>query len=256
MPAQVNNQRMKRAKEVSTFDEDEGVEIDLIELLYCLLSHWKFIAIGTAICVMITAFWTWYIVVPKYEATSKLYVLNSNDSLLNLSDLQIGSYLTADYQEVFKTWKVHEEVMTNLNLHYTKKEMENLLTITNPNGTRILYITATSRDPREAQAIANEYAMVARRYISDTMATDQPNILAEALLPDEYVTPRKAINLMLGFLFGVLLTIGITTVRFITDDKIKTVDDIQKYTDIPTLAMVPTLKLGTAHTKDVKRRNA
>ena len=256
MATRENSQRMRRAASNFVASEQDGeMEIDLLELLYCLLSHWKFIAIGTMVCVMLTAVWTWFVVTPKYEATAKLYVLNSND-MLGLADLQIGSYLTADYQEVFKTWEVHDEVIANLKLPYTQEEMEELLSITNPSGTRILYITALSHDPKEAQSIANEYAAVAKKYISTTLATDQPNTLSAALLPTDSVSPRKGLNLMLGFLVGALLTIGIITIRFITDDKIKTVDDIQRYTNIPTLAMVPALKNLPAKSEALKRRPA
>ena len=236
-------------------EQNMEVEIDLMELLFCLFSHWKIIAAGTILCVLVSAVFTWFVITPKYEATAKLYVLNSND-MLGLADLQIGSYLTADYQEVFKTWEVHDNVITNLNLPYTQEEMEKLLTIANPSGTRVLYITIRSSDPKEAQDIANEYAAVAQKYISTTLATDQPNNLSAALLPTESVTPKKALNLVLGFLVGAFLTIGFITIRFITDDKIKTVDDIQKHTNIPTLAMVPSLKQADDRSESSKRRTA
>ena len=34
--------------------------------------------------------------------------------------------------------------------------------------------------------------------------------------------------------------IGVITVQFLLDDKIKTAEDIRKYADMPTLAVVPT----------------
>ena len=84
--------------------------------------------------------------------------MSRTDSAINLSDLQIGSYLTSDYQEVFKTWEVHEQVLQNLGLDYEYEQLENMLSITNPADTRVLYITVNSDDPEEATAMANEYA--------------------------------------------------------------------------------------------------
>ena len=40
-----------------------------------------------------------------------------SDTTISLSDLQIGTNLAADYQEVFKNWHVHELVDKRLGIH-------------------------------------------------------------------------------------------------------------------------------------------
>ena len=222
-------------------DEHE-IEIDLMELLYRLVDRWKWIVAGALLGAILSAVLTFFVLIPKYEATSKLYVLNSNDSAVNLSDLQIGSYLTTDYQEVFKAWEVHEMVIANLGLPYTYQELEKMLSISNPSNTRILYITITSDDPKEAATLANEYASVARKYISNTMATEQPNNFSIALEPTKPVSPNKSLNIILGFLIGAILVVAIVTVLFVMDDKVRTNEDILKYANMPTLAMIPAAK--------------
>ena len=180
---------------------------------------------------------------------------------LDLSDLQIGSYLTSDYTEVFKTWEVHEIVRQNLGLDYTREELSGMLTISNPGDTRVLYITIENTDPEEAALLANEYATVAKQYISATMRTDEPSQFSEALVPQYPVSPRKALNVILGFALGTLAVSAFFVVQFLLDDKIKTADDIRRYTGLPTLAVVPdneeALKAAprpTAETKSADRR--
>ena len=56
-------------------------------------------------------------------------------------DLQIGAYLTSDYTEVFKTWEVHEMVIEDLQLPYSYEQMQSLITVSNPEDTRILNTT-------------------------------------------------------------------------------------------------------------------
>lgn len=216
-------------------------EIDLLELFYRLIENLKFIILAAVIGTIAAGAYTFFLVTPMYEATSKLYVMNSGDSAINLSDLQIGSYLASDYQEVFKTWEVHEMVIQNLALDYSYQKMQSMVSVSNPTDTRILYITVKSNDPQEAMAIANEYASVAKKYISSIMSTEEPNILSVALAPTAPVSPSKTRNLLLGFILGAMLAIGIITVRFIMDDRIKSVDDLQKYVNIPMLAVVPML---------------
>lgn len=233
--------------------QEHEMEIDLLELFYRILENIKFIVLITVICTLLMGIYTFYFVTPQYEATAKIYVLNSSDSVVNLSDLQIGSYLTSDYQEVFKTWEVNERVISNLNLPYTYRQLQNMVSVTNPSNTRILYITAKSPNPTEAAQIANEFASVSREYISQTMATETPNILSDALKPTIPVSPNKTRNLVLGFLVGALLGIGIVVVRFMLDDKVKSSEDIMKYAGIPTLTVVPVLG-GAQGQKRANRR--
>lgn len=228
---QRNNEAVENSKEI---------EIDLMELFFRLLENAKKIIAGALVGMLIFGAYSFLLATPMYEATCKIYVMSASDSAINLSDLQIGSYLTSDYQEVFKTWEVHEQVIRNLGLDYNYIELENMLTVTNPSDTRILAITVTSSDPAEAKAMANEYAAVASRYISQTMETDEPSVLSQALQPTKPVSPRKMFNTALGLLLGALVMIAVVTVQFILDDKIRTDDDIRKHTGMATLAIVPT----------------
>lgn len=220
--------------------QDE-TEIDLIELFYFLLAKLRWIILVALLGALLAGVYTFMLTTPMYEATAKLYVTNSRDSAINLSDLQIGTYLTKDYQEVFSTWEVHEMVVQNLGLKYNYKQMQDMLSVSNPKDTRILYITIKSSSPSEAAVLANEYASVAKKYIFDTMSADEPNVLSVALQPTRPVSPNKTRTVMLGFILGGLLMAGIFVLRFVMDDKIKTPDDIAKYGGMVTLAVIPAM---------------
>ena len=119
------------------------------------------------------------------------------------------------------------------------KQMQQMLTVTNDSGTRMLDITFKSASAQEAAAVANEYARVVSQYIADTMSTDKPNIMSIALVPANPVSPNMTKNVLLAFMLGAVLAIGMVTVRMLMDDKYKTAEDIRKYTGLVTLAIVP-----------------
>ena len=151
---------------------------------------------------MLAALYTFLLVTPLYKATSTIYVVSRNDSVLNLSDIQIGSALTSDYIKVFEMWEVHEKVISALDLDYTYTQMDNMLSVTNANDTRMLDITVTDADPEEAAAIANEYAEVGASYIAEKMKTDEPTIMSSARVPANPFSPSKTKNILLGFVVG------------------------------------------------------
>ena len=232
--------------------EQQETELDVLELFYYLLEHIKQLVAAVVVGALVMLLVSLFFLTPQYKATAKLYVMARNDSAVNLSDLQIGSYLTSDYQEVFKAWEVHEQVLQNLGLDYEYGELENMLTIENPSDTRMLYINVTSADAQEATDMANEYANVARNYIYEMMGTEEPSLFSVALKPVDPVSPRKMLNTVLGALVAGLIMAAILVGRFIRDDKIKTADDITNYIGIPTLAIVPAL--GSQRKSSAKSR--
>lgn len=214
-------------------------ELDLIEFGLYLLSRAKLIIAVTLVVMLGTGIYVSYFVTPMYEATAQVYVLSSRDSAVNLSDLQIGAYLTEDYQYVFRTWEVNQQVIENLQLPYTVNQLKSRLEVENPSNTRLLFVTVSSEDPAEAALIANEYADVASNYISEMMLTDEPSVISRALQPLEPVSPRIKITVLIaGMLVGMFM-VGVLLIAFLSDNKIKNREDLEKHFGLEPLAVIP-----------------
>lgn len=234
-------------------EQDEDT-IDLLELALGLLEHWKLIAVTAVTGAVLMALYTFFLVTPMYKATATIYVVSRNDSVLNFSDLQVGSELTSDYIKVFEMWEVHEKVISNLDLDYTYNNMASMLSVTNTSDTRMLDITVTNPDPEEAAAIANEYADVGAKYISEKMKTDEPTLMSSARVPENPFSPNKAKNILLGFVVGFVLACGVVVVRILLDDTYKTAEDIRKYAGLVVLASVPMAENAQPKEKNVLKR--
>ena len=218
--------------------QDEEITIDLMELLTQILDHWLLVVICAVLGTAIMGVYSFKIATPMYKSTSKLYVVNSKDSAINLSDLQIGNYLAQDYQEVFHNWHVQDQVIEELDLNYSYSQLNSMVSVSNPSNTRILYITVTSPNPEEARSIASTFAKVACEFIAVKMDQEQPNVFEEARLPLTPSSPNKSRNLMIGFLLGAMLAIAVVVIRYIADDKVRTPEDIEKLLGLPTLGVV------------------
>ena len=234
-------------------EQDEDT-IDLLELALGLLEHWKLIAVTAVTGAVLMALYTFFLVTPMYKATATIYVVSRNDSVLNFSDLQVGSELTSDYIKVFEMWEVHEKVISNLDLDYTYTNMASMLSVTNTSDTRMLDITVTNPDPEEAAAIANEYADVGAKYISEKMKTDEPTLMSSARVPENPFSPNKAKNILLGLVVGFVLACGVVVVRILLDDTYKTAEDIRKYAGLVVLASVPMAENAQPKEKNVLKR--
>ena len=218
-------------------------EIDLGALFYRFLEKMHWIVLMALIGAAIAGVLVFKVIKPIYQATAKIYIVGS-DTTISLSDLQIGSNLAADYQEVFKNWHVHELVDKRLSLEYSYSELSKMVTVTNPSSTHVLYVNVKSPDPAEAKLMADTYAQVAREFIAAKMDMREPNVFEEARTPTAPVTPQKTRDIIIGFLLGALLAMAIVTIKFFGDDRICTTEDVAKVGNLPTLGLIPLQDMG------------
>ena len=212
--------------------------IDLVELFYYLLSKLHFIILGMVIGALLLGTYASSRVVPIYTATSKLYIMGQTGTNI-IADLQIGSVLTMDYQEVFKTWEVHQMVNEQLGLNYGYSQLQGMLSVENPEDTRVLYITIRDTDAQRAADIANAYAAAAKKFITQTMDTDEPSTFSIALVPSVAGGTSITGYIIRGILLGTVLACGILVLIFLLDNRPKSPEDIMRYANIPTLAVIP-----------------
>ncbi len=119
--------------------------IDLVELFYYMLSKLHYILLGMLIGALLLGVYASRRVTPIYTATSKLYIMGTTGSSI-IADLQIGTVLTMDYQEVFKTWEVHQMVNDELGTNYSYSMLQSMVSVANPEDTRILCDTLHEMD--------------------------------------------------------------------------------------------------------------
>ena len=212
--------------------------INLVELFYYMLTKVHVIVIGMVVGALALGTYASARVMPIYSATSKLYIIGTTGSSI-MADLQIGPSLTMDYQEVFQTWEVHQMVNEELGTNYSYTYLQSLITVANPEDTRILYITARCNDAKTASDIANAYANAAKKFIVQVMDTDEPSVFSVALVPSVASGTSITGYIIRGILLGTVLTIGVLVLIFLLDNRPKSPEDVMRYANIPTLAVIP-----------------
>ena len=97
--------------------QEEETEIDLLEIFYLLKSKLVWLIFSFVIGGVLMAAVTIFLITPKYTATAKIYMVSaSSESVLNLSDLNLGTSLSQDYSELIKIRPLFNEVIDNLGL--------------------------------------------------------------------------------------------------------------------------------------------
>ena len=220
--------------------ENEELTIDLYEILYLFRQKIVFIIIALLVGAIAAGLVTKLLITPKYSATSKIYIVSSSSSsVVNLSDLQIGTNLAPDYRELMTARPLLNSVIANLNLGYTPGQLKSMITVANTSGTRILTITATGPDPEEATNIANELARVAVEWLPEIMNSNAPSIYEDAIVPSSPSSPNLLKNVMIGALLVGVLYCAIEVIRYLHDDTITSAEQMERLFGTMPLATIP-----------------
>ena len=219
---------------------EEETEIDLIDLAWALLDKIHYIVLCFLIGAVIMNAYSYFLVRPTYKSTAKMYVVSAyKNSVVDLYALNIGTSLTADYEQLMLSYPVLEQVINKLNLDMDSDTLAKMITLENPTDTRILNINVVSTDPKSARDIANTLMDVSVDYLPKTMSTNAPNVAQKAKLADHKDGPSYTKYTVIGALAGAFLYCMYLVVKYLMDDTIHTADDMEKYFDIVPLAVIP-----------------
>lgn len=231
-------------------------EIDLLELVGYYLRHWYLFLVTMLLTLAAGLYICKFVVKPQYESTTKIIILNQqNNGSLTYSDMQLASQLTKDYQELIKSRDVLETVIRNCGLNDNYSTLLSRINVANVTDTRILSITVTDPSPQMAQVIANNIRETASDHIRGVTDVEAVNMVENANLPTEPASPSVKKWAVVSAAIGILIMLVILSIRFLTDDSIKTADDIEKYLGLSTLAVIPKMT-ATANAVSSSKKKA
>ena len=224
--------------------ENKEIGIDVVQLFKVLWKK-KIAIILTAIVAALLAFGvSSFILTPEYSSTTRIYVVNRNQSEnagLTNQDLQAGTYLVKDYKEIILSQDVLEKVISNLKLEKTVKALSKKIQVTVPVDTRIVSIAVKDAQPEEASRIANALREVASEKIISVTRVSDVTTLEEARPALTPSSPNIRRNTALAFLVGGAVMVVSVLLFELLDDRVKRPEDVEEVMHVALLGIVPDL---------------
>lgn len=235
----MEEKKTAKATNVAKTTTYQNDEIDLLEFVRAFWHRLWLILLAALAGGVIAWSYSRYVLTPQYQSTAMLYVLSKDTTLTSLADLQLGSQLTLDYQVLVTSRPVLEEVIEELQLEMTYRQLRSTISVVNPEDTRFLNLTVTNPDPFLAKQIVDKVATTSSDYIGDIMEMVPPKLIEDGEVPLFKSSPNNTKNAILGFLVGAMLVCGIISVEILLNDTICTEEDVTKYLDLTVLASIP-----------------
>ena len=235
--------------------ETEEIEIDLLQLWNAVRHRiWLVLLAGFIVADIAFAF-TKFLITPMYSSSATMLVVTKETTLSSLADLQLGSQLTNDYEILISSRPVLQQTVEELNLDISYKRLRSMITISNPNDSRMLIISTMQPDPELAKSVVDTVAQISSEYIAEKMEVTAPKIIEEGEVPINQSSPSLLRNTAIGGMLGILAAIFLICVAVILNDSIQTEDDIERYLQLPVLAVVPD-KSGSSRKSAGRKKSA
>ena len=218
----------------------EFVEIDPMALLRKLWAAKFIIVFVTVVLAVATLLVNLVVIRPTFESTTRVYVVNqTEDKAVTTQDLQLGTFLVKDYQEIILSDTVMSEVINSENLSMTPNQLKRVVKVDSPRDTRILSISVSDRDPQKASNLANRVREVASEQIKRVTKVNDVTTLEEAKPTNIKSSPKTRRNTLLAAALGFLLSAGYILVRELLDDRVRYAEDVEDGLGLVLLGIVP-----------------
>lgn len=210
------------------------------DLIKILKRRWKMIVSITIISTIFSVCISFYIISPKYEASTKIFIgkENSEDTKYSEEDVNMYQKLLKTYVEIIETNDLVEKAINKEGLDITSEEVLKGLTITPRTDTQILEIKYTSEDKILAKdvvdSITNEFIESSTEFIPN----GDVKIIEKVKMPKSSVSPNKKMNIVIAFLLGLMISVGLSFLLEAINNTLKTKKELEQILNLPVIGEI------------------
>ena len=215
--------------------------ISISEIIDAVKKRWKIIALCTLIATLVSGIFSYFIISPTYEASTKVFIGKEESSVenYNYNDITMYQKLLKTYSELIKTKDLINRSITNSEYELDVEDVLNNVSVTTVADTQMIQIAYKSTSPNIAknmlENITNEFITTAQELVPN----GNVRVLETVELPEEPVAPNKKMNIAIAFILGMMVGLGIVFLLEYLDNTYKNKEQLEKDLDIPVLGIIP-----------------
>ncbi|QAR35024.1 YveK family protein [Latilactobacillus curvatus] len=209
--------------------------INIEQIFGILRKYRRLILTSTVVCTLLAIIVTFFFITPQYSASTELLVnrKQSTDAGAQWNQVQTDVQMINTYKDLITKPVIMEPVAKKINkgnnLQLDETDIAEMISVANNQNSQVFSVTAKADNAYTAADIANTTAQTFQKKAPKIMSgTDNVSIISEAKPDLTPVSPKKKLNILIGFVLGILIGIGFAFLRELTD---KTVKDESFLTD-------------------------
>lgn len=226
-------------------EKNSQSEYNLIDMVYIFLNYLRTIVISTLFLGIIAGIYAFAIATETYESNVDIYITPiTEDENTSTTDYSIARYLITTIAEYMESDLIADTVIDNLELDLSTDSFQSKLSITASSDSYRINIKYEDSNPSVTIDVVNELASV----VIANQTSDDPTI---DFLPDTinlvpintnestYAGPNKVLYVVIGFILGGIIGVGIAFIREMINNSFKTKEQLESEFDIEVLGVIP-----------------
>ena len=192
---------------------------------------------AAVICLLVCTF----VLTPRYQASVNLIVNSRQDGNASITSDNINSArnLIDTYAVIIKSNIVLNDVIEQLGLDMTYRQLLACISVDGVGSTQIMSITVTNEDPALAGKIVQAIAETAPDVIVDKVEAGSCKVVSDVEITSNPVFPQTKKYVLIAALGGIVAACGILVLDHLLHDYIVDSEDIQKKLELPVLGLIP-----------------
>ncbi|WP_129727562.1 YveK family protein [Ectobacillus funiculus] len=216
--------------------------ISLKELFQILRKRLLMILAVTFTAVLASAIVSFYFITPIYQSSTQILVnqKKADNSIVQYNEVQTNLQLVNTYSVIIKSPAILDQVKKQLNLDMSVQELTNKINVASATDSQVFSVTVQDAKPELARDIANTTAAVFKEEVAKIMSVDNVSVLstAEVTKDQSPIKPQPMLNIVIAFVIGLMVSIGLAFLLEYFDNTIKREQDIEKILELPVLGVV------------------
>ena len=206
---------------------NDEMEIDLLELLKCLLKNSKKILICTFACGLVAFVLSAFILPKSYNSSTDITIVPAGQPM------DYTSYLVGD--------RVLNDVSSKLKMD-SASLFESIEATRDSNNSYNYNITVTTNDPEKSCKVADKVVDSFKSQLASELNLNGVTTVNEAQVNNVPVNPNVKKNTLIGLFIGIVGSVGVITLCFLFDKHFKNKDEVEAYLGVDVLAEIPVNK--------------
>ena len=227
--------------------ENETVTIDLRDIFLLFKKNLLAMIAAAVVFAAIGGLYTQFLITPQYEADATLIVNSREDQSgqASITNDQITSAtkLVNTYSVILTSDTVLNKTIADLGLDMTYQELVKKVSITSVNDTQVMKITVRDADPELAQQVAASIVEQAPDMIIQTVKAGSVEVISQAKVGQEPVSPSLKKNVAIAGIIGFLLCFVVFFIRHMLNNRFMTESDITNKLGLTVLGVIPSVEI-------------
>ncbi len=218
-------------------------EINLKDLFNFFVKKIPLMMLITIFIFAVGIVYTMVLKTPLYKGDTTLILVKKEDadssSSLTQNDIVLNQKLVATYSEIIKSRRVLNQVISQLKLNESTKELSKKVTVSNKSDTEIIQISVSDEDPKRAAQIADTIADVFKQEVMEIYSLENVTIIDEAEVQSTPYNIQLGKSFLLFFAAGLVVAGGVVFAIYYFDTSIKSSEEVENRLGIPVIGNIP-----------------